>query len=237
MRVPKAITGLPCFKAGKDCRCWSLCLSLWLERPTSTRRRHPPTESSVSRVSPAQHSRADARASTPASTSGMTAASRCSAHPGSRSIRAGRIFVTDFGGRRVLTWPNFGALTSCVAADAVIGGGGDLSGPEAVAFDPQSGTLFVADTLAHTVKGYRKVRRRLGEVRDPRARLIRRHGLQPLQLPARPRRRPERPALRRRRFQQPRPHIQPAVHQRRGVRRQHLCAAPMAASTDRRPWR
>ena len=85
----------------------------------------------------------------------------------------GRIFVTDFGGRRVLTWPNFDALTSCVAADAVIGGGGDLSGPEAVAFDPQSGTLFVADTLRHTVKGYRKNGAAWDEVRDPRRRQAR----------------------------------------------------------------
>jgi mannan endo-1,4-beta-mannosidase len=68
----------------------------------------------------------------------------------------GRIFITDFGGRRVLTWPNFDALAACASADAVIGAG-QLSGPEAVAFDPQSGALFVADTLSHTVKGYRKV--------------------------------------------------------------------------------
>lgn len=66
----------------------------------------------------------------------------------------GRIFVTDYGGRRVLTWPNFDALTSCAAADGVIGAG-DLAGPEAVAVDTQTGYVFVADTLSHTVKGYR----------------------------------------------------------------------------------
>jgi DNA-binding beta-propeller fold protein YncE len=67
----------------------------------------------------------------------------------------GRIFVTDFGGRRVLTWPNFEALQNCSAADAVIGAG-DLSGPEALAIDPRSGMVFVADTLAHVVKGYQR---------------------------------------------------------------------------------
>ncbi len=67
----------------------------------------------------------------------------------------GRIFVTDYGGRRVLTWPNFEALQSCAVADGIIGAG-DLAGPESVAVDPQSGAVFVADTLSHTVKGYRK---------------------------------------------------------------------------------
>jgi mannan endo-1,4-beta-mannosidase len=67
----------------------------------------------------------------------------------------GRLFVTDFGGRRVLTWPNFDALQPCSAADAVIGAG-DLVGPEAVAVDPRSGLAFVADTLSHTVKIYQK---------------------------------------------------------------------------------
>lgn len=67
----------------------------------------------------------------------------------------GRIYVTDFGGRRVLTWPNVDALKSCKPADGVIGDG-DLSGPEAVAIDARSNTVFVADTLSHTVKGYRR---------------------------------------------------------------------------------
>src|SRR5262245_6190505 len=67
----------------------------------------------------------------------------------------GRVFVTDFGGRRVLTWPDFEALQSCSAADAVIGAG-ELEGPESVAIDPRSGLVFVADTLSHTVKAYRK---------------------------------------------------------------------------------
>ena len=68
----------------------------------------------------------------------------------------GRIYVTDFGGKRVLTWPNFDALTQCQAADGVIGSG-VLSGPEAVAIDIPTGTVFVADTLSHTVKGFRKI--------------------------------------------------------------------------------
>ena len=68
----------------------------------------------------------------------------------------GRLFVTDFGGNRVLTWPNFEALSSCLPADAVIGAG-DLSGPEAVAYDVRSGILFVANTLDHTVIGYRRI--------------------------------------------------------------------------------
>lgn len=68
----------------------------------------------------------------------------------------GRIFVTDYGGRRVLTWPNFDALQACAAADGIIGAG-DLAGPEAVAVDTQTGFVFVSDTLSHTVKGYRKV--------------------------------------------------------------------------------
>ena len=67
----------------------------------------------------------------------------------------GRIFVTDFGGQRVLTWPDFDALTSCQPADAVIGAGA-LAGPEAVAVDARTGTLFVADTLGHTVRGYKR---------------------------------------------------------------------------------
>ena len=67
----------------------------------------------------------------------------------------GRIFVTDFGGKRVLTWPNVDSLSACQSADGVIGAG-DLEGPEAVAIDPRTGQVFVADTLGHTVKGYRK---------------------------------------------------------------------------------
>lgn len=67
----------------------------------------------------------------------------------------GRLYVTDFGGQRVLTWPNFDALNSCSPADGVIGAG-QLAGPEAVALDVPTGTAFVADTLSHTVKGYRQ---------------------------------------------------------------------------------
>lgn len=67
----------------------------------------------------------------------------------------GRIYVTDFGGRRVLTWPNVNALQICQNAESVIGTN-DLSGPEAVAIDFRSQTapVFVADTLNHTVKVY-----------------------------------------------------------------------------------
>ncbi|MGB8701859.1 MAG: glycosyl hydrolase [Thermosynechococcaceae cyanobacterium] len=68
----------------------------------------------------------------------------------------GRIFVTDFGGQRVLTWPNIDALQSCKAADGVLGAG-TLAGPEAVAIDASTETVFVADSLSHTVKGYRLV--------------------------------------------------------------------------------
>ena len=68
----------------------------------------------------------------------------------------GRLYVTDFAGKRVLTWPNFDALNQCQAADGVIGIG-QLSGPEAVAVDIASGTVVVADTLSHTVKGFRKI--------------------------------------------------------------------------------
>ncbi len=67
-----------------------------------------------------------------------------------------RIYVTDYGGGRVLTWPNADALQACQAADEVIGAG-DLFGPEAVAIDVPSNTVFIADTLSHTVKGYRRV--------------------------------------------------------------------------------
>src|SRR3954447_32737 len=34
-----------------------------------------------------------------------------------------RVFVTDYGGRRVLSWPNTDALTQCQSADLVIGAG------------------------------------------------------------------------------------------------------------------
>jgi hypothetical protein len=43
----------------------------------------------------------------------------------------GRLFVTDYGGQRVLTWPDFESLTNCQAADAVIGAG-EMIGPESV---------------------------------------------------------------------------------------------------------
>ena len=66
----------------------------------------------------------------------------------------GRIFVTDFAGDRVLTWPDSSALTSCQPADAVIGLG-DLDGPEAVAIDPGSGAVFISSTLSHSVIGYK----------------------------------------------------------------------------------
>lgn len=67
----------------------------------------------------------------------------------------GRIYVTDFGGQRVLTWPNVEALESCQPADGVIGAG-ELSGPEAVTVDTRTETVFIADTLSHTVKGYHR---------------------------------------------------------------------------------
>jgi DNA-binding beta-propeller fold protein YncE len=67
----------------------------------------------------------------------------------------GRLYVTDYGGNRVLTWPNMSSLTSCQPADAVIGAA-ELNGPESVAFDPRNGTLFVASTLSHTVIGYKQ---------------------------------------------------------------------------------
>lgn len=67
----------------------------------------------------------------------------------------GRMYVTDFGGRRVLTWPNVNALQTCQPAESVIGAN-DLSGPEAVAIDfrQRTPTIFVADTLNHTVRVY-----------------------------------------------------------------------------------
>ena len=67
----------------------------------------------------------------------------------------GRLYVTDYGGQRVLTWADVDVLKSCETADGVIGSG-ELSGPEAVVVDPESGIVFVADTLSHTVKGYRR---------------------------------------------------------------------------------
>ena len=68
---------------------------------------------------------------------------------------SGRLYVTDYGGRRVLTWADVDNLADCQSADGVIGIG-ELYGPEAIAVDPASGTVFVADTLSHTVKGYRR---------------------------------------------------------------------------------
>lgn len=68
----------------------------------------------------------------------------------------GRLFVTDFAGNRVLSWPDFQSLSACQPADVVIGAA-DLDGPEAVAIDAKTGALFVASTLNHTVIGYRKV--------------------------------------------------------------------------------
>ena len=67
----------------------------------------------------------------------------------------GRLFVTDYAGNRVLTWPDFETLASCQPADAVIGAG-ELTGPEAIAIDAKTGDVFVANTLDHTVIGYRK---------------------------------------------------------------------------------
>lgn len=66
----------------------------------------------------------------------------------------GRLFVTDFGGGRVLMWASFEALNACQSATVVASG---LRGPEAVVFDPTSSLLFVADTLTHTVAGYQQV--------------------------------------------------------------------------------
>src|SRR6476660_5394840 len=43
----------------------------------------------------------------------------------------GRIYATDYGGKRVLTWPDFEALETCSSADAVIGAG-ELAGPESI---------------------------------------------------------------------------------------------------------
>ena len=66
----------------------------------------------------------------------------------------GRLFVTDFGGKRVLVWPNANALSACQPASAVIGAG-SLEGPEAVAVD-NDGFVYVADTLSHVVRIYRQ---------------------------------------------------------------------------------
>src|ERR1051325_7365154 len=65
----------------------------------------------------------------------------------------GRLYITDYAGHRVLSWPDSDALTNCLGADVVIDAAG-LTGPEAVAIDPRSETVFVADTLSHTVVGY-----------------------------------------------------------------------------------
>lgn len=103
---------------------------------------------------------------------GQTLGSRCSASrarfnftddggfdmhgpAGIASDPSGLLFVTDFGGRRVLGWSDFDSLGKCAQASELIGVG-DLEGPESVAYDPQSETVFVADTLSHTVKGYKK---------------------------------------------------------------------------------
>lgn len=67
----------------------------------------------------------------------------------------GRLFVTDYAGNRVLSWPDFESLGACQPADFVIGVG-ELRGPEAVAIDAKTGSLFVASTLDHVVIGYRK---------------------------------------------------------------------------------
>ena len=65
----------------------------------------------------------------------------------------GRLFVLDDGGQRVLSWPNADALSTCAAADMVIGAG-DLNGPEGIALG-SDGALYVADTLAHDIDIYR----------------------------------------------------------------------------------
>ena len=65
----------------------------------------------------------------------------------------GRLFATDFGGKRVLMWATVDALASCQGATVVAS---SLGGPEAVVFDPSSKILFVADTLRHVVIGYKQ---------------------------------------------------------------------------------
>ncbi|HKY92536.1 MAG TPA: glycosyl hydrolase [Nevskiaceae bacterium] len=64
-----------------------------------------------------------------------------------------RLFVADYGGRRVLVF-DLDDLGVCPVATGVIGAG-ELAGPESLAWDAQTGTLFVADTLDQTVAGYR----------------------------------------------------------------------------------
>jgi hypothetical protein len=66
----------------------------------------------------------------------------------------GRLLVTDYGGHRVLTWPDVDALNTCKSADGVFGAD-EMTGPEAIAIDVRTETVFVADTLSHTVVGYR----------------------------------------------------------------------------------
>src|SRR5207237_2141174 len=58
-------------------------------------------------------------------------------------------------GRHIRTLRVCYAHNTVIAADGVICAG-YLDGPEAVAIDSHSGLVFVADTLSHIVKGYRK---------------------------------------------------------------------------------
>ncbi|WP_188113291.1 putative Ig domain-containing protein [Nocardioides humilatus] len=65
---------------------------------------------------------------------------------------SGRLFALDDGGQRVLSWPDADALSSCQAADKVIGTG-NLNGPEGLTVGPDD-TVYVADTLQHVVQIY-----------------------------------------------------------------------------------
>lgn len=65
----------------------------------------------------------------------------------------GRLFATDFGGRRVLMWASVDALSACQDATVVAS---NLGGPQALVYDPESKTLFVADTLRHVVLGFKQ---------------------------------------------------------------------------------
>lgn len=62
----------------------------------------------------------------------------------------GRLFVADFLGQRVLSWPNADALSTCQAADLVIGAG-SLHTPGALTVG-SDGTLYVSDANDQTVK-------------------------------------------------------------------------------------